>query len=270
MRKINIILQEILRLFVLFLFFFVWIRYFIRDFAKSTILSIVCVLLFEVVCHVLKKKNKLRKSLKLTEKTKAENMFLSLALSSQPTNFFYELAKTRHQFVEKTKKYVCIDYPIEKVKTLLFFNGNYAGLETKDLIEIYKTSKRENPTKIVVCCKEIADKQIYLLLGSFAEKIVILDQYETYKKLYKLYDVYPKITIQNKQEKKLVFKDLVAYSFNKKRTKGYLLSAFVLIFSSLFVRQTLYYCVASSMLFVMAFLSQFNVRFNKKQDNDVI
>ncbi|MBQ8793050.1 MAG: hypothetical protein IJZ62_05715, partial [Clostridia bacterium] len=90
------------------------------------------------------------------------------------------------------------------------------------------------------------------------------------QKLYKYYDVYPEMTHKYKKEKMLVFKDFLAYSFNKKRTKGYLLSAFILILSSLFVRGSIYYCVISSLCVIFALISYFNPYFNTKNEGDIL
>ena len=63
----------------------------------------------------------------------------------------------------------------------------------------------------------------------------------------------------------LTFKDFVAFSFNKKRAKGYLLSAFLLAFSAIFVRTTIYYTIVATLLVVFAIISQFNTTFNIKE-----
>ncbi len=207
--------------------------------------------------------------LKLKEKEDAENMFLSLACEENYMDFFEKLSLTKHKNVEKHKKYLTITHP-EHVKTVLWADFSFDGLTSNKLLEIYKQVKKEKATKIVILCKEVSDKKVFTLLGSFKEKIEIFDQYQTYEKLYKYYNVFPEISKKYPSEKKLVLKDFFAYSFNKKRTKGYLFSALVLILSSLFLRTTIYYCIVASILVVFAIISQFNPRFNRKDNPEIL
>ena len=137
-------------------------------------------------------------------------------------------------------------------------------------MEIYNKIKPEKATKIIICCKEIADKNLLVFCNNFQEKFLLLNQYDTYEKLYKHYDEFPEITIKYSKEKKMMFKDFLAYSFNKKRTKGYIFSAFILVFASLFVRSSLYYCIIASLLVVFAVLSQFNPYFNVKTNTEIL
>ena len=163
-----------------------------------------------------------------------------------------------------------INHEKEKVKTLLYFDSSFEGLNVARFMEIYNKVKKEKASKIVIVCKTISDKQLFAFSLNFKEKFLFLDEYESYQKLYKFYDCFPEITNSYKKEKKLVFKDFLAYSFNKKRTKGYLFSAFILVLSSLFVRATIYYCIVASLLVVFALVSQFNPYFNVKNDTEIL
>ena len=266
MRKIRFILKETIQFFALFIFFFVWCRYFSRNFGLSVTLSIIFSILALGFLFLFNKKRKQRSALKQNEKIEAENIYFSLATEKDPMRFFFKLAQKKHKFVTYHKSYLVIDYPLEKVKTILYFDANYDGLGVSKLVEIYKKVKKEKATKIVVCCREITDKNLFLFLSSFTEKIVVLNQYQTYEKLYKAYSFFPEVTICQKPQQKPVFKDFIAYSFNKKRTKGYLFSAFILFLSSLFVSQTFYYCLMSSILLLLALISEFNPYFNLKKE----
>lgn len=270
MRRLSLIFQEILKFAFLFLLFFIWLRFLIR---KNFVLVIVLSALLSVAIYLLffflRRRKKAKVGLKLKEKEDAENMFLSLACEENYMDFFEKLSLTKHKNVEKHKKYLTITHP-EHVKTVLWADFSFDGLTSNKLLEIYKQVKKEKATKIVILCKEVSDKKVFTLLGSFKEKIEIFDQYQTYEKLYKYYNVFPEISKKYPSEKKLVLKDFFAYSFNKKRTKGYLFSALVLILSSLFLRTTIYYCIVASILVVFAIISQFNPRFNRKDNPEIL
>lgn len=202
----------------------------------------------------------------------AENSYLSLVCQgkSKTIDFFANLAKKKHQNIKKHKSYVVIYHETENVKTILCFDPSFDGLNVTKFMEIYTKIKQENATKIVICCKEVSDKNLQTFLSNFNEKILILNQYDTYEKLYKYYDFFPEITNTYKSDKKLLFKDFISYSFNKKRTKNYLFSALILIFCSMFVRSSLYYCIISSVLIICAIISQFNSLYNPKITSEIL
>lgn len=251
----------------MFLLLFVWLRYVTKKFVLSLVLSAAISLVIYGIFFFYNRNKTNKTNLKIKEKEDAENMFLSLCLSDDAMVFFENLAKKKHENVTKKKEYIIISHP-EKVKTILFADLNMAGVTVPRFMEIYSKVKKEKATKIVICCKDIADKMLFSFLENFKEKILILNEYETYRRLYKYYDTFPPITTYKTKEKKVMFKDFLAYSFNKKRTKGYLFSAIVLIISGLFIPTTIYYCVIASILVVFALLSQFNPVFNK-QDAEI-
>lgn len=271
MKKITLIFQEILKFCLMFLLAFVWCRYLIRRklwLAVFVAFMIACVVY--LIMFVLNRKKLNTKGLKLQEKEKAENMFLSLCCQDKPMDFFYKLALKKHQNIIKHKNYITIKHQQENVSTVLWFENSFAGLSIARFMDIYLAVKKEKATKIVVCCKEISDKNLISFSQNFDEKFMFLDVYQTYEKLFKFYDFYPEITRKYKTEKKIVFNDLIAHSFNKNRTKGYLFSALILILSSVFIRTTLYYCIVASMLVIFAIVSQFNPYFNTKKETEVL
>lgn len=269
MKKLSLILQEILKVLLWFLFFYVWLRYFTKKFIISLIFSILLAVGIYLLTAFINRKKHNKAGLKLKEKTEAENMFLSLALQDKPIDFFAKLAEKKHENITKHKNYITIYYPKEKVKTLLYFEPSFDGLTISKTMEIYQKVKKESASKIVICCKSVVDSKLSVFLSNFNEKFLILDEYESYQKLYKLYDYYPKIT-QKIATQKTSFKDFINYSFNKKRTKGYLLSALLLIISSLFVPMTIYYCIIASLLVIFAIFSQFNPYFNNNSSAEIL
>ncbi len=265
MRKINIILQEILKILCVYLLIFVWIRYLLKKLVPSIFLSAVLTALVCGIWHFFttKKKNKTR--LKIKEQQDAQNMFLSLVFEKEPMDFFFKLAKTKHKDVIKHKSYICVMHE-ENKKTLLYFHPSFEGLSSTNLLSIYSKLKKENANKIVICCKNVSDKTLPSILSTFEEKIIILDEFMTYKYLYKYYNYFPKITKTLPQEKKWLLRDFCAYSFNKQRAKGYLFSALVLVICGIFVPATIYYSLVASVLVVFALISQFNPVYNRKME----
>ena len=263
MKKILFVLQLILKLFLIFVFFFIWARYFIKNIWLAVLVSAIATIIVDLITRILGRKKKNISNLKIKEKEDAENMFLSLNSSQNPLDFFEKLAKLKHPSVTKKAHYITINHT-EKSKTILYPHLLFKPLSPDDLTDIIGQIKKEQAPKLVITCGE-SSKEAFTFAKNFDLKIVILDRFETYKKLYKDYDCYPEITMTYKKDKALAFKDLLAYSFNKNRTKGYFLSALVIFLSSFLVRANVYYCIMASLLVLFAFISQFNWLFNKSE-----
>lgn len=269
MRKLNLIIQEITKFTLLFLLSFVWIRYFVRSLLSAFLISLLVSAVLYFILLLFNRKKQSIDGLKLKEKAEAEDMFLSLACDNNAIDFFVKLASKKHDNIIKHKNYLVINHKEKNVKTLLYVDLVFETLGTARFMEIYNKIKKEKASKIVICSYQV-DKQLLVFCKSFQKKFLLFDQYETYQQLYKFYNCFPEITHKYSTKSKLTFKDFMAYSFNKKRTKGYLFSAFVLILSGLFVRTTIYYCIIASLLVVFALISQFNHYFNIKSTGEIL
>ena len=265
MRKISLVFQEALKFLLLFSILFVWVRYFVRSLALTIVFCTLISATIFIVAKIFLSRKKHKNTLKLKEKEEAENMFLSLAYKEKPISFFEKMAKLRHPNISVSKNYLVIFHEEEKVKTILYFDPTLSTLTSPKIFEIIKSLKKEKATKIVICCFKKEN-----FSNIFKEKVIIFDQYQTYQKLFKYYDFFPKITHEYPKEKKLVFKEIFASAFNKSRTKSYFFSAFILIFSGIFVRASLYYCTISSLLLLFALISQYNPYFNKTESGEIL
>lgn len=267
MRKINFIFQEFLKFFLIFLLTFVWIRYFIHKLLLATLISLIVTTILYIILYFLTRKRKNKENLKIKEKEEAENIFLTLACNSKRADFFYKLASKKHENIKKFKDYLIINHE-DGTKTLLYYDLNFNTLNIPTFIEIYNKIKHKAEKAVILCYAY--DKQVKTFANNFDMKFLIFDRFETYQRLYKFYDTYPEIKEKYKKDKLLTFKDFVAYSFNKKRAKGYLISALLLVLSALFVRTTIYYCITATILIVFAIISQFNHIFNFKEPEEVL
>lgn len=268
MKKLLNIFQLALKLFIIFLVTFIWARYFIRNFWLASLISVIVTVVFELLSRVIHKKKFQREELKLQEKEDAENIFLSIATCDKPLDFFLKLAKVRHLDTIKKKNYIQINHDDEFVVALYPFL-NFAPLDIDELAKILSSLKKDNIGRLVIVCGQY-NKEAISFAKNFDFEIVILDKYSTYSSLYKEYNTYPEITLKYKKDKKLAMKDLVAYSFNRQRTKGYIFSALILFLSSMLIRPSLYYCIVASLLLVFALISFYNPYFNPKLSNEVL
>lgn len=266
MKKILNIFQILLQVALIFFIVLIWARYFISSLWLGLLVSLIVTIFIELAIKFLQKRTNTAKNLKLQEKEEAENMFLSLCTSSTPLNFFYELAKTKHKAVKKGK-YILIEHEEDIVALIPILS--FSPLQSDDLLPFISLAKKNNWKKIVVVCGEV-DRNTNSFAKNFDIEILLLDKYNSYSNLYKPYDFFPTITMKYKKDKKLAFKDLIAYSFNRGRTKGYLFSAFILFLSSLLIRPSIYYCIVASLLLLFALISYTNPYFNPKIKKEVL
>lgn len=254
MRKIILILQIALRLLLIFLLFFVWIRFFVKSLLYSVLISIACTIFVELILKIFAAKINKQKQLKIKEKEECENMFLSLCVNKDALDFFYNLALIRHTAIKK-RKYIIINH--KDYNVILYPFLKFSQITKDDLTEILKEIKNQKFKKLVIVCGD-ATKETILFVKNFDFEITILDKFETYSKIYKEYDFFPKITTTYKPNKKNTMKELLAYSFNKTKAKSYVFSALILFLSSMFVRINLYYSIMISILLIFAIISFFN------------
>ena len=258
MRKISLIFQEILKFLLIFLLVFVWIRYFVRKLMLAFFITllIATVIYFSIFFFLRKRK-----------KEDAENMFFSLVLDDKRMDFFMKLALSKHKKVKKFSKYLIIEHE-NNIKTLLYIKADFENLTIPKFVEIY--NKLKGKAQKIVFVTYSFDREVTAFAGNFDTYFIFLDRFLTYERLFKYYSIFPEIKQKYKKDRKLTFKDFVAYSFNKKRAKGYLLSSFLLVLSALFVRTTIYYCITATILIIFSIFSQFNTTFNFKEEKEVL
>ena len=255
MQKISFIFHSFFKLFLIFLFVFVWTRYFVRDLLLSIVISATITFVLDLLSRFFFKKQHEKASLKIKEKQEAEDMFCSLCIERSPLLFFEKLFSDKQNL--KTHKSF-LSFTEDNKKTVFAFVDNLLPLSTNNLAQVIKQVKKEKPDKIIISSGEFS-KECYSFINIYDSTIVLLDKQQTYHDLYKAKNIFPKITILKKKKDTLSFRQLLEFSFNRSRCKSYLISSIALLFCSLFVRTTLYYSIVTSILILFAIISFFKI-----------
>ncbi len=255
MQKVSFVFQVIFKLTLIFLIVFVWVRYFVRSLVWAVVITAAVTLVIDIITRLISRKRQTASALKKAEREEAENIFLSLSLNANALDFFLTLAKKKHT-AEKKDNLILIKHEGGE-KVLLIPHLSFNPISPDDIAGFASKAQKMEAAKVVIVCFS-AQKESFSFAKNFDFEFVILDQYEAYQKLYKPYDCKPEISMKYKKEKALAFKDLVTYSLNRSRAKGYFISALILTLSTLFVRATIYYCVVASMLIIFALISLYN------------
>ncbi len=255
MQKISFIFQILFKVLLIFFLVFVWVRYFVRSLPLCIIISLAATIVIDLATRFFSRKKSNSIMLKKEKREEAENIFLSLSISPKALDFFLLLAQKKHN-AEKKKDFVLISHDGgEKVVLWPFLSHN--ELMPNDIANIFYKTKSVCPDKIVIACGAFSP-QAASFAKNFDCEFLLLDKYDCLQKLYIPYDIKPEITMQYKKEKALSFKELVKFSVNRSRAKGYFLSALALLISTFFVRATIYYCIVSSLLVALALVSLYS------------
>ena len=260
------LLSKLFRLFLIFIISLIWCRYFIEDLTLSISLTIIITLIIDTIITLIFAKKTERANLKNSEIEKAENYCNKFIFSdkSYAVNFYYNLASKRYK-ARKLSKYIIVEHRENNVLLYPFYK--FEDFNIEDLISTYNYAKKAKVNKLVICVNK-TNANVLKICDKLDIKIIILDKYQTYNKLFKEYNYFPQEFIIKTQ--KNTFKSLVEYSLNKKRTKGYLIASIILLFSSFIVKYNIYYLISSSILLILSLFSFINPKFNKKTEDNIL
>ena len=269
MKKLKIynLFDTFFRLLVIFLIVYVWIYYIIRTIWISVIVTAITTFLIDLVLKLLKNKKHKKQSITTELKQKKENCINSLVFDNDKNvvDFFLKLATSKHN-AQKKSSYIVVSHPDKKI--ILYPKFMYREFALDDFIEIDNKIQKENANRIIICTKSIATN-VYSYVKNKTENYVVLDGEKTYDLLFEKYQIFPEQK-QFKIQQKTNLKDILRLALYKKRTKGYFLSSVLLLISCFIVPYKLYYCIMSSFLLVLSFVSFSNPTFNTIKEQQLL
>lgn len=242
------IIKVLIKFILIFMIFFIWLRYYLKSTLSALAISTICSAVVLLIIKSLTKGHEFNQALKAKQKQEAQSMFFSL-IKTKDYDFFYRLVKTRNNNVLKKRIYTVIQNENNTIMLYPYLKIN--KLSQDDILSIYQTAKKEKVDKVVICAIEI-DQNCINFSKSLEKDFVLLDQYMTYQYLFSEYDFYPEITTQAEPQKKA--KQFLQFAFSKVKAKGYLLSALILLMISFVFKQNLYYCIVATLLLFFALI----------------
>ncbi len=260
------IVDYIFKFCLFFILNLIWCLYIFNGFWSIFLVSIVASIAEIVLIDIISIKKLKHIKPKTEELQHMENInttFIFMA-QEQVVDFFYKLCSTKHNTV-KTINHVEV---LNETKTIVYPCFKNASLTSDDVIGFYNACNKNNVKKIIILCNKF-ETDVITTTNKLAVKTIVLDYKQTYYSLLKKYEFYPPITIQNEQKLKNGYKQILANAFNKKRTRGYVVSSIFIIFASFFVAYRIYYLIVASILLVFAIVCQTNKN-TCKNESDLI
>ena len=253
MKKWILLFQEFIKIVFIFVLSFIWLRFSNLPIWFDILLSAGISLFLTILLNMFSVKKRNANCIKEREKTEAENMFFSLATKGNAISFLYNLFSIRHKNTAKTKDYVKFlsNSGLIVVYPHLFFHS----LSPDDIVKIIQKTAKEEKERLVICCESYSQESL-IFIKKLKQKIILLDQYETYLYIYKEYEYFPEIT-NVKESKKLNFKTLFFSIFSRAKAKNYLLCAGIILLSSFFVKINIYYAIISTLLILFSLICFF-------------
>ena len=268
MKTFNSFITHLARIVLVFLLFFIWVRFYERDLSLCLVYTGILTFAADCLLTMFLQKRDVKTSLKKQEITAAENYANQFVLSGNASaNTFWN--KTLSKEHSTTKKTYYFTFNKDSKKVAVYSNYSLEKLKPSDVLEIYNKLKKENVDKIIICTNEI-EPQAKTFVAHLPCKIVLLDKYEAYEKLMKKFNSFPQIETKINLNETSKWRTFLAYSLNRQRAKGYVLSSIVLVISSFFVRASVYYLVISTILLCLAIFSFTNTYYNKKMPEEII
>jgi len=263
--KLGHLIDFLFKAVLIFFISFIWLRLYIHNNTLILILSILITffLSFLISFFLRKKINKLNLTKKELKEKKEYLNQLNFSNTEAINKFllsFYKAEKTT-----KLKEYFIIE---KEEKIIVFNNFSFNNCDVNFLINCVKISNLKNINKIIIFANNFENTCLDFVknLKNFKLKLIDFDNF--YVNYMKKEDIYPVITIKYEENHRYTLKELLNIAFNKKKTKGYVITGFIFLISSIFLRYNIYYIIFTTIMFIFALFSYFNKIYNKKTNDN--
>jgi len=232
--KVSRISNLLARSFLVFIIAWLWASYYVRGVFLIALISITITVVFNYVVSLAYKK---RNRIKLATKQEREHLHLVILQLK-----FMTQAEV-HALFKKA-------FPKAKIKSLFH--------TTPTEHDIVKCVKSRKDIKVIIAA-ETFPPQVSAFARTLDVNIILLDGEATYTQILAPTQTFPEITIQTKKKTpRKTLAEIKTLIFNRTRTKSYVITGAVILFSSLIIRLHIYYIIIATIVFGLALTSYFS------------
>lgn len=251
---------------------FVWAQYYIRLNHLSWLFSAALSIAVLIICIIFMRRKTKKQSVSAIKKDKTETTLIQLLFMSEAETLKY-FEKVLN--AKSNNKYSIKDGYLQSGKTAVAIAFRHEALTLQSLTDIMSRICRQNHDNnsgteqienIIVLVNSVYPKAKEYISAVESPKVLIKEYDEVFKLLSET-DIYPETFIKLKQTRSSA-RELFNIAFSRKRVKGYLFAAIMLLFSSWITPFPLYYLIFATIAASLAAVSLFNIRL-KTPENSV-
>lgn len=262
--KLSFLLDFLFKATLIFFISFIWLRLYIHNNTLILVLSIMITLFLSFLISIFLRKKITKINLSKKEIKEKKEYLNQLNFSTKKDNSNFLASFFREETLTKTKEYFIF---IKEEKVSVFNDFSFKTTSIDFLIDCIKECNKKNINKIIIFASTI-DKDCFSFIKNLKNiKIKLIDYNNFYINYMKKHNIFPDIKIKYEEKTKYSFKELLNIAFSKKKTKGYVITGFIFLVSSLFLRYNIYYIIFTTIMFVFALFSYFNKPFNKNSSD---
>ena len=232
----------------IFIIFFLWCNFYIRNFRLSIISSFLAIIAFAIIFFpIYLHKTKISKNSKINRQKFLDFVNNILIMNNAEICTFLS---THLNFEEYTK--ISNTHITTKNKDIFFIFSDEKIFEC-DFLRNFKNRISDNIQ--IYCFKKLNIDNIYKNVN-----IEFIEIDKLYKTLLK-----SNTEIPNKykfEKTKISFTEIFKGIFNKSKSRGYFMYGLLILFTSMFTPYNIYYIIFSTLLFLLSIFSRFNHLYN--------
>ena len=257
--KIATTTNLLVRSFFIFVIAFLWVGFYIRGFILVFFLSfsITVGMNYAISFFVGKRTQRKTTTKKHLEHIGTVTLQLKFMTKTQTLSLFKAALCEKYKCTASTKKLMVQT----QSKILEIFSLFHKGTITEaDIIECIKASRSESQ---ILVTAEAFSPAVAVFARSLKVDIKLLDAIAVYNQILAPVEIFPKVLVETKKNAKLSLRELKEIAFSRTRTKTYVITAIVILFSSLIIRLSIYYLIVATIVFGLALSSHLSPLQNK-------
>ncbi|MCL2177689.1 MAG: hypothetical protein FWB72_07115 [Firmicutes bacterium] len=268
---------------IIFIVLFTWARFYFSAVSNAALASLVATVFIGFLLHLRKSRKNRTTALKANEERHKDKVLTQLVLQGEQKtrHFFFDFFVKK--FGASIYKDIVVLEQADTSKKILDHENQVAitpkkitcvfmlfeeTLSSKHLIRMWNIARKYSVSSIVVLCNDVEKGVMDLKVMMKQINTKILDRDWVYL-LLKRYSVFPQLSLTLERPRGYTFKQLVAFSLNRSRTRGYLITGLFLVLSGFITGYTTYYLVICTIVLGLALFSYLNPFYNKSE-NDAI
>jgi hypothetical protein len=257
MRFSNII-NVLGRAFFVFIIAYLWAGYYIRSFFTSMIIAVAFAIFVEVVFYSLRNQKSARLNISRECARKMNLILLQLRFMSNIAvlQLFYKALAKKFACTLTSRK-LSLATPSGNLEIFSLF---HCDPTPADIIKCVNNTKEGSKTLIAATA---FSPEVIAFVSSLRIQVELLNKEVVYNQILAPSEVFPEITVEFIEKRKMTLRRLRSIVLSRHRTRGYILTAVFIIFTGFLIQLPIYYIIVATIVFGLGFVSRLQPLGNK-------